>query len=418
MLYLAIILCLILSGFFSMSEISFVSADRLQMEMDKAEGSRISKIQSFFYQNSGNFITSNLIGNNIINVMYGLFIAKLLEEPLLSIIPNSFVLVVFLQTFISTTLVIIFGEYIPKSIGQMMPNSILKIVSIPLFIIYILLYPITLLVSWLTSLVFWIFRVKNDEDTVQPLSKTDLDYYIESNVTQEEKANEAKILQNALEFSETKVRDCLVPRNEITAVDRTATLEELVDLFDRSGYSKIMVYNETIDDITGYIHIIEMYRIVEEGSEWQQHIRNTIYVPESLAAERVMKQMLSKKRSIAVVVDELGGTAGIVTLEDVVEEIFGDIEDEHDTRKVVMRQVNDGEYVFSGRAEIDTINDTFDLDIPENDEYKTIAGFILDHYQGIPERGEEFTIAPHYQVKVLRATNNRVTLIKLKDMRL
>lgn len=415
MLYFAIIICILFSAFFSMSEISFVSADRLQLELDKSQGSTISKIQSFFYKRMGKVITTILIGNNIINVIYGLCVAMLLEKPLQSLIHNDFA-VVLVQTLISTIVVIIFGEYLPKLFGQIKPNNSLKLLSLPLIIIYIILFPITLLVSLISSLAFRILGIKNEEDTVQPLSKVDLDYYIEANVSQEEKATEAKILQNALEFSEVKVRDCFIPRNEIKAVDSSAPLEELVELFDKTGYSKILVYNEEIDDIIGYIHGIEMFKVASDDSPWQNHIHPTLYVPESLGADRVMKQLLAKKMSIAVVVDELGGTAGIVTLEDIVEEIFGDIEDEHDTNKVVMRQVGEHEYIISGRAELDTLNEKFDLDLPEDEDFKTIAGFILFHYQGIPERGEEFSIAPNFQIKIMRATENKITLVKLKKM--
>ncbi|MDN4754356.1 hemolysin family protein [Porphyromonadaceae bacterium W3.11] len=415
MLYLAIILCVLFSAFFSMSEISFVSADRLQVELDKSQGSTVSKIQAYFYKRMGKFITTILIGNNIINVVYGLCFAMVLEAPLSKVIPNDF-LVMLIQTMISTAIVIVFGEYLPKSIGQLKPNTTLKVLSFPLMIIYILLLPVTILVSALSSLSFKILGVKNEEDTVQPLSKVDLDYYIETNVTQEEKASEAKILQNAIEFSEVKVRDCYIPRNEIRAVDSATPLDELIALFDKTGYSKILVYNEDIDDIIGYIHGIEMYKVESEGSLWQNHIHPTLYVPESLGADRIMKKLLNEKMSIAVVVDELGGTAGIITLEDIVEEIFGDIEDEHDTNRVVMRQVGEREYIISGRAELDTLNEKFDLDLPEDEDFKTIAGFILYHYQGIPDRGEEFSIAPDFQFKVMRATENKITLVKLKKM--
>lgn len=415
MLYFAIVICLLFSAFFSMSEISFVSADRLQVELDKSQGNTISKIQSYFYKRPGKFITTTLIGNNIINVIYGLSIGLLMEEPLSRIIPNAFV-VVLIQTIISTILVIIFGEYIPKTIGQMKPNSTLKAIAFPSMVIYILLLPITVLVSALSSISFKILGVKNEEDSVQPLGKVDLDYYIEANVSLEEKASEAKILQNALEFSEVNVRDCYVPRNEIAAVDSSASEEELIALFDKTGYSKILVYNDNIDDIIGYIHNIEMYRVQRDHSAWQNHIHPTLYVPESLPADKVMRQLLNKKMSIAVVVDELGGTAGIITLEDIVEEIFGDIEDEHDTNRIVMRQVGEREYIISGRAELDTLNEKFNLGLPEDEDYKTIAGFILYHYQGIPERGEEFSIAPDYQIKVMRATENKITLVKLKKM--
>lgn len=414
MIYIGILICILLSGFFSMSEISFVSADRLQVELDKNRGNALSRIATHFYKNGGRFITTALVGNNIVNVVYGLLVAMLLEKPLKALLYSDF-LVVLVQTIVSTVFVIIFSEYIPKAIGQIKPNFTVRLITFPFFIIYILLYPITLLISWLSKLIFKLFGVRNEDDTVQPLTKVDLDYFIESNVTQDNKSEEAKILQNALEFSDIKVRDCLVPRNEIVAVDYDLPREDLTELFDRTGFSKLPVYKEDIDDIIGYIHSIEMFRLNSQD-DWKSRILPTIFIPESLPAENALKQLMQKKRSIAIVVDELGGTAGMLTLEDIVEEIFGDIEDEHDTKRIAMRKVGEDEYIISGRAEVDTLNETFDLEIPEDEEYQTLAGFILHHSQEIPEAGEEFNLPPHFQVQVMRATGNKITLVRLRKI--
>ena len=359
-------------------------------------------------------ITTALVGNNIVNVIYGLLVAKALEEPLTALLHND-IGVVLVQTIISTAFVIVFAEYIPKAIGQAKPNIVIRIITLPFFLIYIILYPITLLIGWISKLFFKLFGVKNEDDTVQPLTKVDLDYFIESNVNQQENADEARILQNALEFSDIKVRDCLVPRNEITAVGDDLTREELIEIFDKTGYSKLPVYKEDIDDIIGYIHSIEMFRM-GDSREWQSRILPTIFIPESLPAENALKQLMQKKRSLAIVVDELGGTAGMVTLEDIVEEIFGDIEDEHDTQRIAMRKVGENEYIISGRAEVDTLNEQFDLQIPENEDYQTLAGFILHYSQEIPDAGEEFTIPPHFQIQVLRATGNKITLVRLRKI--
>lgn len=419
MIYFFIILCIFLQAFFNTSEISFLSADRLQVELDKGKGNPTSRAQDFIFKKTGRFITTVLVGNNITNVIYGLLVAMVLEPPLSSIIENDF-LVVLLQTIISTAVVIVFCEYIPKAIAQARPNDQLRLVSIPLNIFYWLLFPITIFATWLSNLIFKALRVENEEGSMVPLGKVDLDYYIESKSTGEDEAHmsEAKILQNALEFSDIKARDCLVPRNEIAAVDIETSIEELLEIFNRTGYSKIMVYRESIDDIIGYIHGIEMFTCSEEGTAWQDQIRQTDYVPESVSAEKVLRTMLYKKRNITVVVDEHGGTAGIVTLEDLVEEIFGDIEDEHDTKLIVMHQTDEDEYVISGRAEVDTLNEKFKLGIPENDDYKTMAGFILYHYQGIPSKGEELVLPPHYLVKILRATDNKITLVRIKKVEL
>lgn len=414
MIYLAIIICLLCSAFFSMSEISFVSADRLKVELDKSSQNTLSCIATHFYKNGSRFITTALVGNNIVNVIYGLLVAKALEEPLTALLHND-IGVVLVQTIISTAFVIVFAEYIPKAIGQAKPNIVIRIITLPFFLIYIILYPITLLIGWISKLFFKLFGVKNEDDTVQPLTKVDLDYFIESNVNQQENADEARILQNALEFSDIKVRDCLVPRNEIIAVGDDLTREELIEIFDKTGYSKLPVYKEDIDDIIGYIHSIEMFRM-GNSREWQSRILPTIFIPESLPAENALKQLMQKKRSLAIVVDELGGTAGMVTLEDIVEEIFGDIEDEHDTQRIAMRKVGENEYIISGRAEVDTLNEQFDLQIPENEDYQTLAGFILHYSQEIPDAGEEFTIPPHFQIQVLRATGNKITLVRLRKI--
>lgn len=414
MIYLAIIICILCSAFFSMSEISFVSADRLKVELDKSRQNTLSRIATHFYKNGSRFITTALVGNNIVNVIYGLLVAKALEAPLTALL-HSDIWVVLVQTIISTAFVIVFAEYIPKAIGQTKPNIVIRIITLPFFLIYIILYPITLLIGWISKLFFKLFGVKNADDTVQPLTKVDLDYFIESNVNQQENADEARILQNALEFSDIKVRDCLVPRNEITAVGDDLTRDELIEIFDRTGYSKLPVYKEDIDDIIGYIHSIEMFRM-GDSREWQSSILPTIFIPESLPAENALKQLMQKKRSLAIVVDELGGTAGMVTLEDIVEEIFGDIEDEHDTQRIAMRKVGENEYIISGRAEVDTLNEQFDLQIPENEDYQTLAGFILHYSQEIPDAGEEFTIPPHFQIQVLRATGNKITLVRLRKI--
>ncbi|MDO5035519.1 MAG: hemolysin family protein [Porphyromonas sp.] len=415
MIYLFIILCIFLQAFFNTSEISFLAADRLQVELDKSEGSLNSRIQDFIFHRIGRFITTVLVGNNIINVIYGLLVAMVLEPMLSQVIANDF-LVILIQALISSAFVIIFSEYIPKAIAQTRPNQQMRLVALPLFLSYWLLYPIILIATILSNLVFRILGVKNKEGSIIPFSKVDLDYYIENKSSSDDDSymSETKILQNAIEFSDIKVRDCLVPRNEVSAVDLDTTIEELIRLFDNTGFSKIMVYKETVDDIVGYIHAIEMYKCNEEGTPWQQHVKQTVYLPETLACERALRTMLHKRRSIAVVVDELGGTAGIVTLEDLMEEIFGDIEDEHDTKRIIMNQVSEDEYVISGRAEIDTLNEMFKLDIPESDDYKTLAGYILYHNQGIPTRGEELALPQHIQAKILRATDNKITLVRLK----
>lgn len=414
MIYFFIILCILLSAFFSASETAYLSADRLQVELDKSKKSVSARAQTFLFDRPGRYITMILVANNIINVIYGLLFAALLQPLLSPWISNSFV-VVLIQTLISTAIVIVFGEYVPKSVARVRPNEYIHAAASPLSFFYILLYPITLLAGGVTKLVL---LIKGADDTSQdeiPLGKVDLDYYIRQNSSQDDPAlmNEATLLQNALEFPDIQARDCLVPRNELAAVDEHASLEELIDLFTRTGYSKIVVYRETIDDVIGYIHSTEMFRCHKDGTKWQDHIKETVYVPETLTIEKVMQSLLIRKRGLAIVVDELGGTSGIVTLEDIVEEIFGDIEDEHDTVHIIMRKVSDEEYILSGRASLDDINDKFQLGLPEEEDFKTVAGYIMTESQGIPRRGERVELSPRFTAEILRATENKIILVRL-----
>lgn len=415
MIYFWIIVVLMFSAFFSASEIAFVSADRLRIELEKSHGRFYSRILTLFFGAPDLFITTMLVGNNIALVIYGLLMAVVLEPPLHEFITNDFA-VVFAQTILSTILILIVAEFIPKAVSKLNPNWQLRTFALPLFGLYILLYPIAIFSSWLSKILFKIFKVKGLDEKDVRLGRLDLDNYIESNAQSGDQPSlnntEVKILQNALDFPDVKVRDCLVPRNEITAVNIDTTKEELISIFDSTGYSKILVYKDTIDDLVGYIHAIEMFKNTEQ---WQKNINPTIYVPETQAADKVMRLLMQKKKSIAIVVDELGGTAGIVTLEDIVEEIFGEIEDEHDIKSVVMRKISDDEYILSGRAEIEQVNEEFEeLNLPTSDEYKTVSGLLIDFYQGFPKRGEEIYYPPHFHFHIIRASGNKIGLVKLK----
>lgn len=407
---------LLFSAFFSAGEIAFVSADRLRIELEKSHGRVYSRILALFFDRPDLFITTMLVGNNIALVIYGLLMAVVLEPPLYRLVPNDFI-VVFAQTILSTILILIAAEFIPKAVSKLNPNRQLTTFAIPLFILYVLLFPIAIFSSWLSKMLFKVFRVKGLNDRDVRLGRIDLDNYIESNVQGDQPSlnTEVKILQNALDFPDVKVRDCLVPRNELTAVDIDTTKSELIEMFDTTGYSKILVYKDTIDDLVGYIHAIEMFK---PSDQWQSNITPTVYVPETQTADKVMRLLMQKKRSIAIVVDELGGTAGIVTLEDIVEEIFGEIEDEHDVKSLVMRKVAEDEYLLSGRAEVEQVNETFEeLDLPVSDEYKTVSGLLIDYYQGFPSRGEAIDYPPHFQFRIIRSSGNRIGLVKLKVLK-
>lgn len=403
---------LILSAFFSGIEMAFVTSDRVRVELDVKKGGTLSRILNLFYGNSDFFISTILVGNNIVLVIYGMGAAALLE-PWLETHFDSQAIILLLQTLISTAVILIGGEFIPKAIFRINPNASLRLFALPMMLLYVLLYPVSLFASWLSRAMMKLFGVKNNDSRTGALSIGDLNQYIERTIddTQSEEKpieNEVKLFHNALDFSSTHLRDCMIPRNEIVAVDIDETSgKELADLFISTGRSKILVYREDIDNILGYIHYSELFTA---DSDWREKLKDVVYAPETVLADKMMRRMLAEKRSITVVIDEFGGTAGMVTLEDLVEEIFGDIQDEHDKNRVVARQLPDGSYEFSGRAEIEYLNETFRLDLPEDDEYQTLAGYILHETGCIPEQGAVIPLG-NYRFEIIRKTATRLELI-------
>lgn len=411
-----IFISLTFSAFFSGMEIAFISSNKLRFELDKNDKSLTSQILDKFYSNPNQFISTMLVGNNIALVIYGLLMAKILEPFIANVIDNE-VMIVFIQSVISTILILFTGEFIPKTIFKLNPNFSLALFSLPLYIIYIVLYPISKFASLLSFVILKIAGVKNVNDSTQKaLGKVDLDYFIQQSIEDapqnSEIDTEVKIFQNALDFSNVRLRDCIVPRTEIVACDKTVTIEELRSRFIETGISKILVYNENIDDIIGYIHSSELFKNPED---WTQSIRDISIVPETMAANKLMKQLLQEKKSLAVVVDEFGGTSGIVALEDLVEEIFGEIEDEHDMKSYVARKVAEDEYILSGRMEIDSLNEKFGLELPESDDYVTIAGYILHAYQNFPKLNET-VVVDQYSFKIVRMTSTKIELVRMKVM--
>ena len=409
-----ILISLAFSAFFSGMEIAFISSNKLRFELDKKEKSLTSKILDIFYRNPHQFISTMLVGNNIALVVYGLQMAIILE-PLIARVVNNEALIVLTQSIISTILILFTGEFIPKTVFKLNPNFSLTLFSVPLLIIYVVLYPVSKFSSLLSFLILKIAGVKNVTGSTQrALGKVDLDYFIQQSIEDapqnSDMDTEVKIFQNALDFSNVRLRDCIVPRTEIVACDTSATIEELRSKFIETGLSKILVYNENIDDIIGYIHSSELFKNPED---WTQHIRSVSIVPETMAANKLMKLLMQEKKSLAVVVDEFGGTSGIVTLEDLVEEIFGEIEDEHDMKSHVAKKVSDNEYLLSGRMEIDTLNEMFGLDLPESDDYVTIAGFILHFYQKFPKLNETVQI-DKYSFKIIKVTATKIELVRMK----
>lgn len=403
------------SAFFSGMEIAFVSSNKLRFEMDRNERSITSRILSIFFHNPNNFISTMLVGNNIALVVYGILMAELIEQRFLrSLIENDF-LIVLIQTIISTLIILVTGEFMPKTLFKINPNFTLNLFAIPAFICYVVLYPISKFASACSGIILRIMGTKvNKEDSDKAFTKVDLDYFIQSSIQDsgdnQELETEVQIFQNALDFSSIKIRDCMVPRTEIVAIEDTASIEELKSLFIESGISKILVYKENIDNIVGYIHSSEMFR---KPSDWTQSIRQLPIVPETMNANKLMQLFMQQKRSIAVVVDEFGGTAGIVAMEDLVEQIFGEIEDEHDTQSYVAKSIGNNEYVLSGRLDIEKANELLPLDLPESDDYQTIGGLILHQYQSFPKIYEIISF-DKFEFKILKVTATKIELVKLK----
>ena len=374
-----------------------------------------SRILAYFFRNSNNFISTMLVGNNIALVIYGILMAQIINAYLLrGLISNDFIEVL-VQTIISTLIILVTGEFLPKTLFKINPNLVLKVCAFPLMICYVILYPVSQLSSGLSYLFLRLFGMKiNKEASEKAFGKVDLDYFVQSSIDnaedEEELDAEVKIFQNALDFSSIKIRDCIVPRTEVVAVDRTASMEDLKSLFVESGISKIIVYDGNIDNVVGYIHSSEMFR---NPKDWHDNVKEVPIVPETMAAHKLMKLFMQQKKSLAVVVDEFGGTSGIVSLEDLVEEIFGDIEDEHDNTSYVCKQIADDEYVLSGRLEIGKVNETFNLDLPEEDDYLTVGGLILNRYQSFPKLHEVVTV-DKFQFKIIKVTATKIELVRLK----
>lgn len=333
--------------------------------------------------------------------------------PWLSPLGNQF-LITLVQTILATAIVLITGEFLPKTIFRVNPNLWMRVFSWVLLVFYVALYPISRFGTWVSVGILKLFKIEISRSTQENVfSRVDLNYLIqetfENKESEKELENEVKIFQNALDFSKVKLRDCFVPRTEIVALDYNTDVEALKQVFIETGFSKILIYKGDIDNIVGYIHSSEMF---EHQADWKKQINQIPIVPENMAAQKLMKIFLLQKKSIAVVVDEFGGTAGIITLEDIMEEIFGEIEDEHDTKDYIARMISDKEYLLSGRMEVKLANSKFNLNIPEADEYETIAGYVLHNHQHFPKVNEVIRI-DDFSVRCVKVTNNRIELVKL-----
>ena len=408
------LVALAFSAYFSGIEIAYVSSDRVRVEIDAQKGGFIGKVYNLFYSRPDFFISTILVGNNVVLVVYGMGAAKVIEPWLEQVLANQ-ALVLICQTLISTGVILMMGEFLPKTIFRLNPNRLMQVFAPLTACLYVILWPISAFTTWLSKILMKVCGIRTGSAKLGGLSVGDLNTYLEQTIDEKEEEqaeveNEVKIFHNALDFSETHLRDCMIPRNEIVGVDIDETdREELSALFTSSGRSKIIVYREDIDNVLGYIHVSELF---QPEADWKERLKEVVFAPETLLANTMMRRLLAEKRSIAIIVDEFGGTAGMVTLEDLVEEIFGDIQDEHDNMQLTEREVAPGIYEFSGRSEIAHLNETFHLDIPEDDEYQTLAGYILSKTGSIPERGATVML-DDFKLDILEKSANRLELIRL-----
>ncbi len=410
---LIIITTILFSGFFSGMEIAFISANKLQIEIDRNKGTLPARIIAKFSNNPSEFISSVLLGNNIALVIYGLYTAYILEPVIVAYISPISWVVLLIQTILSTLLILITGEFLPKAFFRINPNRILTVGAIPLLITYYILWIPTKFTMLVSQAIFAIFniQVEKEKDT---FTKVDLGHYLQ-NVNERmddevELDHEIQILQNALDFRKVKARDCMIPRTEIEGMEVNESVDQLRDRFVETGYSKIIIYRDNIDNIIGYARSFDLF---DNPSKITKIILPISIVPEAMRASEILEKFIEEKRNIAVVIDEYGGTSGIITIEDVIEEIFGEIEDEYDTEDHTEKQLDEGTFVFSARMEVDLINEKYDLKLPENEEYETLGGFVFQHMEKIPVQGENFTIG-ELKFTIMKASESRVELVKIQ----
>mgnify|MGYP002624160575 CR=1 FL=1 len=420
-LIIGLLITMVFSAFFSGMEIAFVSSNRLRAEMDREKNGLSQRAMAYFYQHPNNFVSTMLVGNNIALVVYGILFARIFDATLFSGLSDG--IRVTADTLLSTLVVLFTGEFLPKTIFKSSPNAMLTFFAVPAWICYVVLYPVSRFATQLSRGLMRLFGVRiPKEEQDKEFSKVDLDYLVQSSIdsaaNEDEIEDEVKIFHNALDFSDTKVRDCMVPRTEIEAVNiEDCTMEQLQNRFVESGHSKIVVYREDVDHIIGYVHSSDLFRLKVDSTQLStynsQLVREMPYVPETMAASKLMHTFLLQKKSLAVVIDEFGGTSGLVSLEDIVEEIFGDIEDEHDNTKYVARELGNDEYMLSARLEIEKVNELFDIDLPESDEYMTVGGLILHEYQSFPKLNEVVKIG-RFEFKIIKNTMTKIELVRLK----
>lgn len=406
---------LIFSAFFSGMEIAFVSANKLKVELDGKQGDFFAKIISNFMKKPSRFIGAMLVGNNIALVVYGIFMAKWLEPgiPKIAHVDNEFVILL-IQTLISTIVILFTAEFIPKTLFRINPNRMLSFFALPLLIIYWVLFVLMMIVISISELLIKLFSPTLSTKEEINFGRVDLEHYIkegtEHNDTQEEVDHEIQIFQNALDFSKVKARECMIPRTEIVALEMEEEITKLRDTFVETGLSKILIYKGSIDNIIGYTRSFELFKKPES-------IKSILIplpiIPMTIPANEILEIFIKQRKSIAVVVDEFGGTAGILTIEDIIEEIFGEIEDEHDKEDLEEKKINDNEYLFAARLEVDYLNAEYNLKLPESENYETIAGLIIDTYESIPGLNEQIR-TENFVFTVKKVFQNKIDLVHLK----
>lgn len=407
-----VVISVTLSAFFSGMEIAFTSANRLRMEIDRKRGGVVGRIIERFASAPGEYITTMLVGNNIVLVIYSMFMAKLIHllAGRMGVVMAEESVVV--ETLISTLVIIFLGEFTPKSIFKMRPNAFFRALILPVYLCYLLLFPIA---KFSTALSFGILRLVGlkvkEEHNIKSFGKIDLENLIDESAESEKaQTTELKIFQNALDFSDLRVRDCMVPRVDVEAVEATISIEELTERFIETNFSRLFVWEDSIDNIVGYVTTKSLFRNPKSIRDIIMPVR---YVPETMVTERLMGEMIRSKQSVAVVIDEFGGTAGIISLEDVLEEIVGEIEDEHDEPELVEKVLKDKQWVLSCRLEVGYLNERYNLGLSEEGEYDTLAGYIIDHYGGIPAVGTTIECEGK-EIKILKSTSSRVELAKVR----
>ncbi|MCK5824375.1 MAG: HlyC/CorC family transporter [Ichthyobacteriaceae bacterium] len=414
-----IVITILLSAFFSGMEIAFVTANRLQLELEKKQGNWFSGIVTKLTKHSSKFITTMLVGNNVALVVYGIVMGDLIISLLFPQYINSNVYpiwVLLVQTVISTLVILVTAEFIPKAIFRVYANELLEFFAIPAFIIFYLFYFLSSFIVWLSKIAIRLITGTNLEEEVEVFRKVDLGNYIseqiETTAQKEEMDVEIQMFQNALDFGGVKARECMIPRTEIISIDVNATLNELKNVFVSTGKSKILVHDSDIDDIIGYVHSFEMFK---KPKEIKSILLPVEFVPETIPVNELLATLMRKHRSVALVLDEYGGTSGLITIEDIVEELFGEIEDEHDNDVLVENVISETEFIFAARLEIDYVNEKYKLNIPENEEYETIGGCVLHNLQDIPEKNQTLIIEG-YRFKVLQVSNNRIEEVEISKL--